>query len=1010
MSFDLIVITSSNPVQLQLFELELAALPALKGARILAVTDPQGHRVGSGGGTLNALVAANALAPLTSTSRTLVLHSGGDSQRSPLCTVQGKAFSSLPHAVHATPLARLLDVLAAVTRSPGVIVSSTDVLLHLPDLAPTELAADCVAGLGIYSPFEYGLRHGVFARHSILQKASAEQLREAGFTKDQVLLDSGVIFFGPALAKELLALAAHAPYSGSTLAGLDQGHAPYRFELYTDILLSLPQFHKTEPTPLSVALCKAHFVVIEAPPSSRFVHSGTTLELVALATQPPEFAGFTRRVHALAMPHQDVHETAVVINSLLRGTAQHSRVEANAVVEHCDLFGTYCIGAGSVASRVNVLPGLVLPPRCCVQQIPLAARRGTLVFPCFGVLDTVKDEAGKGGTFMNVSWETVLAQLPASELWPPSAAAAAAAVRNLWTAKLFPVIDPASAVERDAALMLLQLGDGGIALDRLVLATWQALPRVALADLAMLFDPVAFFEHRARVLPTLILQRAWANTLAVSLPVPPHNKELLRSLDGLMRAHASDFVTLARLASLMGDVLADASSPVVEGAANALFTATFNAVLDVGGLAAVDRLLAMRDLFLHSALDRARAAAHMNRLSQLLVHRSMAAPADRPLPVISQPLALNTWAHASCPARIDLGGGWSDTPPVTFEHGGAVTNMAILVDGEHALGASCRLMAARRIDLWLGKMDAAEKAGARVTTLAHPSDFAGFNDPASPCALLKCVLLAFFNGDAAALFERLECGVQLCAWSNLPVGSGLGGSSIVAACAVGVVARALGLDESRLRIVDWVLTVEQLLSSGGGWQDQIGGIFPGVKIARAPRGLPVRLDVQPVELPTGFTALVESRMALLNTGQARLARDLLQRVLKKWARRDEEMVGCVDALVGNAERGAIAASEGDLEALARELALFWSLKRTIAGAAQAEPEHVTGLFKALEPSCLACSLCGAGGGGFAVVVLRDGVSVDDLRARVADWNALGRGPEVAVKRLQVCTRGLVVGS
>jgi len=99
--------------------------------------------------------------------------------------------------------------------------------------------------------------------------------------------------------------------------------------------------------------------------------------------------------------------------------------------------------------------------------------------------------------------------------------------------------------------------------------------------------------------------------------------------------------------------------------------------------------------------------------------------------------------------------------------------------------------------------------------------------------------------------------LELCAWSTLPVGSGLGGSSIVAASAVAAVAKTLGLpDVSSLKIVEWVLKVEQLLSSGGGgfffggcswsfeeknlrfgrtcvcvgWQDQIGGIFAGAKI------------------------------------------------------------------------------------------------------------------------------------------------------------------------------------
>lgn len=44
--------------------------------------------------------------------------------------------------------------------------------------------------------------------------------------------------------------------------------------------------------------------------------------------------------------------------------------------------------------------------------------------------------------------------------------------------------------------------------------------------------------------------------------------------------------------------------------------------------------------------------------------------------------AMEKWLTAECPARIDVSGGWSDTPPITYEHGGAVTMVALLVNGK----------------------------------------------------------------------------------------------------------------------------------------------------------------------------------------------------------------------------------------------------------------------------------------------------------------------------------------
>jgi len=43
---------------------------------------------------------------------------------------------------------------------------------------------------------------------------------------------------------------------------------------------------------------------------------------------------------------------------------------------------------------------------------------------------------------------------------------------------------------------------------------------------------------------------------------------------------------------------------------------------------------------------------------------------------------MHKWVTAECPARVDIAGGWSDTPPITYEQGGAVVNVAITVDGQ----------------------------------------------------------------------------------------------------------------------------------------------------------------------------------------------------------------------------------------------------------------------------------------------------------------------------------------
>lgn len=48
-------------------------------------------------------------------------------------------------------------------------------------------------------------------------------------------------------------------------------------------------------------------------------------------------------------------------------------------------------------------------------------------------------------------------------------------------------------------------------------------------------------------------------------------------------------------------------------------------------------------------------------------------------PEARQQVGVGVWVEARSPARLDLAGGWTDTPPICYEQGGAVLNVAIKV-------------------------------------------------------------------------------------------------------------------------------------------------------------------------------------------------------------------------------------------------------------------------------------------------------------------------------------------
>ena len=94
--FDVIVVTASSESQAQAFQLELTRRQKFglipHKTLVVTVPDPSGIRIGSGGATFNAIAHANyhlssSTAPKREFPRLLILHSGGDSKRSPFCSV-----------------------------------------------------------------------------------------------------------------------------------------------------------------------------------------------------------------------------------------------------------------------------------------------------------------------------------------------------------------------------------------------------------------------------------------------------------------------------------------------------------------------------------------------------------------------------------------------------------------------------------------------------------------------------------------------------------------------------------------------------------------------------------------------------------------------------------------------------------------------------------------------------------------------------------------------------------
>ncbi|KAK7014451.1 hypothetical protein SK128_013753 [Halocaridina rubra] len=389
--------------------------------------------------------------------------------------------------------------------------------------------------------------------------------------------------------------------------------------------------------------------------------------------------------------------------------------------------------------------------------------------------------------------------------------------------------------------------------------------------------------------------------------------------------------------------------------------------------AAVEQMFSMCKLWIgsHYPEDLVRAARHYERASQIIISRQVeTAENNVKIPwralELHQQVKCGEWVEAHCPARIDLAGGWSDTPPICYEQGGAVLNIAIKINKQKPIGARARFIQDLHISCTLR-----DWSGGDLSLIwTELKDLRDYDNPVAPGALVKAVLLYCHTVElsseeslATQLKHRYGGGLQIEVWSKLPQGSGLGGSSLLAGTLVAVLAVLYGHPPPDLSsLIHATLVIEQWLTTGGGWQDQIGGLVGGAKLGISKKGTPVTVSTYEIPLSENFVSLLNEHLLLLYTGKVRLARNLLQTVIRNWYARDKAIIECFSKLQMLGVNAAKAMLDEDIEQLGSYINDYWSLKKIVASGC--EPLRVTNLMASLRSDCFGMSLAGAGGGGY----------------------------------------------
>lgn len=323
------------------------------------------------------------------------------------------------------------------------------------------------------------------------------------------------------------------------------------------------------------------------------------------------------------------------------------------------------------------------------------------------------------------------------------------------------------------------------------------------------------------------------------------------------------------------------------------------------------------------------------------------------------------------PVRIDLAGGWTDTPPYCLYAGGNVVNVAIELNGQPPLQVYIKPSDTHKIILRSIDLGAME-------VISSWDELRDYNKVGSPFSIPKAALalagfVPEFSAEAyASLDVQLEAfgsGLEITLLAAIPAGSGLGTSSILAATVLGAISDFCGLAWDKNEIGNRTLILEQLLTTGGGWQDQYGGVLHGLKLLQTNEGfnqnplvrwLPEYLFTDPEYRPCHL---------LYYTGITRTAKDILSEIVRGMFLNSEAHLGLLSEMKAHALDMYEAIQCGDFVTYGKLVGKTWEQNKALDSGTN--PAAVEAIISKIQAYALGYKLPGAGGGGYLYIVAKD---------------------------------------
>jgi fucokinase len=956
--WDWIVLTASNKNQADTYKQEINyrlsrnLLP--QNTNYLVLEDPEGKRVGSGGATLNVLnnIRKKSTEEEFSKAKILVIHSGGDSKRVPQYSACGKLFSpvqrELPDGRTSSLFDEFIIALSAVPSrmSPGMIVLSGDVLLVFNPLQIDLHYLDSAA-ISIKAPVEIGCNHGVFLTdknnfvEQFLHKQTCKKLKLLGAVNQNnyVDIDTGAIYLSTKILNELYELI-------STNNSIDDEkynlfvNDSSRISFYGDFLYPLASDSTYENYLKEAAegtindnLLKCRKLIWEKLKSfsmkviklspANFIHFGTTKELFNLLTKDInkyKCLGWNKKV----LSNVQDNIKYIVNHSYISDSAI---ISPDVYIENSYIGENVTIGNNVVLSNV-CLKNVSIPDNICLNT--LISKENKCITRIYSIVDNPKVEKSLNTPFLNTYLEKMMKKYNVSEkeLWDDED-------KSLWKANLY-TIEDSNDKSVNSALTLFKLINCSLNEN-------EALEYFKK-------DRTSLYES---------FNRADTNKIR------ENNQKIefeLRSYEFINLLKEKTDINIAKNVLLKSSDIVEQIKTLIKISENYDYQIKSRTFLTISKIIKERNLKNLSsDAFEDMCYSEIKKVISTSNTCN-----------------INKEKILNS-ASVELPIRVNFGGGWSDTPPYCNENGGIVLNAAFKLNDENPIKVKIEKNNNNTIKLKSVDLNFEKK----MRNIDELKSCSNTNDPFSllKASLLISGIVRKEDSSIKSVVDRIGYGFNFITDVNaIPKGSGLGTSSILAGACLKAIYKFLNYKISDEELSYRVLEQEQIMGTGGGWQDQIGGIVPGIKCIYTEPGENQQFRIEKLNISKLFTSEINSRFALIYTGQRRLAKNLLRDIMNNYISYNAKTINTIEKIKNKAIEMKQALQKEDLEEYSKLLNEHWILSKILDEGCT--NTCINQILKSCEDLIDGQMICGAGGGGFLQVILKKDVSIQDLENRI----------------------------